>query len=374
MSRVLPPSPEEIAGPPPELPRTAGKINAYLLDLDRLLARIERATTHYQVFGVEVSAGRDEVDSAFRDALAMLYPPYPVSATLPAGLLRRVELGFNKLCQAFSALANLTRRRVYDAALVAREFRPVESPVIPAAKPDTTNGNPTARRGLYMESRRAQDSNRRRTDRLKISIPVRVVGYDRKAGKWSEMAETLDVSTTGLRLRLLRPVRYGMVLYLSLPYPVRLRSHGFAENSYRVYGLVRRVDPTKKGSRTVGIEFVGEQPPTGFLEKPWATFRTKRWSGSERRRAPRLQHSEQVRIEYISESTNATTREEAVTENVSRTGLRVIVRAAPAEFDLVRVISATRQFDGLATLRNRFIAKDGRERICLHFLTREWPV
>src|SRR5262249_47660137 len=118
----------------------------------------------------------------------------------------------------------------------------------------------------------------------------------------------------------------------------------------------------------------GEQPPSGYLEKPWATFRTKRWSGSDRRRAPRIQRSEQLRVEYLNDSTNSAIREEAITENVSRTGLRVVVRAAPAQFDLVRVVSAARQFDGLATLRNRFIGKDGRERICLHFLDREWPV
>src|SRR5262249_29615502 len=154
---------------------------------------------------------------------------------------------------------------------------------------------------------------------------------------------TLDVSITGLRLRLDRPVRHGTVVYLSLPYPIRLRAHGFAESSYRVYGLVRRVEGVKKGSRIIGIEFVGEQPPGGYLEKPWATFRTRTWAGGDRRRAPRIERAEAVRIEYLSESTISTIREEAITENVSRTGLRVIVRAAPLEFDLVRVSSAARQ-------------------------------
>ena len=49
-------------------------------------------------------------------------------------------------------------------------------------------------------------------------------------------------------------------------------------------------------------------------------------------------------------------------------------RDAPPEFDLLRVTSAARQFDGLATLRNRFQGKDGLERLCLQFLDKEWPI
>ncbi len=177
-----------------------------------------------------------------------------------------------------------------------------------------------------------------------------------------------------MRLRLNRPVHYGMVLYLSLPLPAKLRSHGFADSSYNVYALVRRIEPPKKGIRYVGLEFIGEHPPPGYLERPWATFRTKRWAGNERRRAPRIERAEAVRIEYISAALSSTLREEVVTENVSRTGLRVIVRAAPPEFDLLRITSATRQFDGLATLRNRFRGKDGLERLCLQFLDKEWPI
>jgi len=230
-------------------------------------------------------------------------------------------------------------------------------------------------RAAYVESaRKATNNNRRRTDRFKLAIPARVAGVDGKAdSKWSEMTETLDISRTGVRLRLNRPVRYGMVFYLSLPLPPKLRSHGFADASYNVYALVRRIEPPKKGVRIIGLEFIGEHPPPGYLEKPWATFRTKRWAGNERRRAPRIERAEAVRIEYISAAMPSTIREEVMTENVSRTGLRVIVRAAPLEFDLLRITSTSRHFDGLAMLRNRFQGKDGLERLCLQFLDKEWP-
>lgn len=373
MSRII--SSADTAAPgPPEPAHPGVKANAYFLDLDRLLARIEGATSHYQILGVSRDVSREQLDGVFREIISILYPPYPVSATLPAEMLTRIERGFNKVSQSFSVLASFGRRRDYDAALWSIAASSSATGPLP---PQAISINQTAGpRAAYAEfAKSSSNNNRRRADRLKLSIPVRVVGTDRAAdGKWSEMTETLDVSRTGVRLRMTRPVRYGMVLYLSLPMPAKLRSHGFAGPSYNVYTLVRRIEPPKKGVRVVGLEFIGEHPPPGYLEKPWATFRTRRWTGDERRRARRVARAEAVRIEYISAAMSATVREEAMTENVSRTGLRLIVRAAPPDFDLLRVTSATRNFEGLAMLRNRFIGGDGLERLCLQFLDKDWPV
>lgn len=357
-------------------PHASGKVNPYFLDLDRLLARVEGATTPYQVLGVEPDVLREPIDRAFREIVTMLYPPYPISATLPAEMLARIERAFDKVVPAFALLACFARRRDYDTTRSAAAAT-APSPNPPQPSPQAISINqPALPRAAHVESAKSvANNNRRRTDRLKMAIPVRVIGVDRPGDeKWREMAETLDVSRTGLRLRLNRPVHYGMVLYLSLPLPTKLRSHGFADNGYNVYALVRRIEPLKKGIRIIGLEFIGEHPPAGYLDKPWGTFRTKRWAGNERRRASRLDRAEAVRIEYISAAMPSTIREEAMTENVSRTGLRLIVRAAPPEFDLLRITSAARHFEGLAILRNRFQGKDGLERLCLQFLNKEWPI
>jgi PilZ domain len=357
----------------PESMRSGGNGHSFFLELGRLLMRIESATTPYQILGVGRDVSRDDLGHAFGETLAILYPPYPVSAALPAEILTRVEQAFNKAAQAFSVLASFARRRDYDTALSSRATPAPAANAPPQAIRIQQAGAP---RAAYNESAKSSvNNNRRRTDRLRLTLPVRVVGSDREDnGKWSEMAETLDVSRTGVRLRLGRSVRYGMVLYLSLPLPPKLRSHGFADAGYNVYALVRRIEPPKKGVRVVGLEFIGERPPPGYLEKPWATFRTRRWAGDDRRRARRIARTEAVRLEYISTDHPVTVREEAMTENVSRTGLRVIVRAAPQEFDRLRVTSTTRQFEGLAILRNRFVAADGIERLCLQFLDKDWPV
>ncbi|MFL6215272.1 MAG: PilZ domain-containing protein [Blastocatellia bacterium] len=356
-----------------------GNPNPYFLDMDRLLAHIENATSYYQILNVGRDAARDQIHSAFRETLSMLYPPYQVGATLPAELLVRIDRAFNKLTQAFAVLASFARRREYDSALSPTAVSVPDAAPGKQAQPQAVSiRSQLTPRHAYVESARVASNNnrnRRRTDRLKFSIPARVVGVDRQAeGKWSEMAETLDVSRTGVRLRLKRPVRYGMVLYLSLPLPPKLRSHGFTDPTYNVYALVRRSEPPKKGERIIGLEFIGEHPPPGYLDKPWATFRTTRWAGNERRRSPRFERAEPVRLEYISADKPSTFREEAKVENVSRTGLRVIVRSAPPEFDLIRLTNAARQFEALAILRNRFQGKDGLERLCLQLLDKTWPV
>lgn len=372
----------------PPLP-SAGD-NAFFLELDRLLARIETATTHYQALGVGRDLSREQLDRAFSETLSVLYPPYAMSATLPAAMLTRIERAFNKAAQGFSVLASFTRRREYDAALVSVAAPAMASAPAPSPAPVSAGGQPppapalhlhreSAPRAAYNEfAKRASSSgndNRRRTDRIKLALPVRVVGVDQgAAGKWSEMAETLDISRTGVRLRLNRAVRYGMVLYLSLPLPAKLRSHAFMDSSYNVYALVRRIEPMKKGMRAVGLEFVGEHPPPGYLEKPWATFRTRRWAGDDRRRARRFARAEAVCIEYIIADRPTPLHEEAMTESVSRTGLRVIVRAAPPEFDLLRVTNAAGYFEDLAVLRNRYYGEDGLERLCLQFLNKDWPL
>jgi hypothetical protein len=262
-----------------------------------------------------------------------------------------------------------------------KEFQPSDEPGQPAnnggktglvADPISCAERPP--RGIHTESSPdATGDNRRRCERIRLSIPARTTGFDAKNGKWHEMAETVDVSRTGLRLRMRSPVLQGNVLYLTLPLPAKLRSHGYSEPHYSVYTLVRTVESAGNGNREVGLEFLGEHPPAGFIERPWAVFR-KAWGGGERRRAPRVPRTEIVTVEYFSESMELIASEVARTENVGRSGLRIAVSAAPVEFDLVGVSCEPHGFDALAAVRNRFSAKDALERLCVQFIDREWPL
>lgn len=398
------------------------------MDLEGALGRVDSATTYYQVLGVDRLDGQEKIRSSFQQLLNLLFPPYPVARTIPPETIARIERAFSKASQAFSVLASFSRRKEYDSALMSvtlkppagesasgdaspsrSMFTPSRPVVAPISKPlqvgrdvarqatviSNTKGSETAgsdrtrmsdensdlalggmpQRGVaYRESLKAKTTdNRRRCERFKLCIPARVTGYDRRSGKWNEMTETIDVSRTGVRLRLRRPVRHGTVLYLTLPLPGKLRAHGFSEQSYNVYTLVRRIEPSKQGSRVVGVEFIGEHPPAGFLEKPWSVFRPRKWAGSERRRPNRDEEVHKVRIEYFTEDMHSIKAEEARTENVSKSGLRISGTKAPAEFDLIMISCSSLKFETLATLRSRYEGRDGLERICVHLLDKEWP-
>lgn len=368
------------------------RISEYFLELEGSLDRIERAITYYQVLDLERTASAEETRLAYQQVITMLSPSYSIRMTMPEQMVGRVHRAFTKASQAYSVLSNFGRRIQYDNSLVVKTTQPLPVEVpdpsrsgMPFANASTTNSaapgqeiisinSATMHKVVYSTfSHTAKGDNRRRCERFKLSLPVRVVGHDRRAGKWHEMAETIDVSRTGVNIRLRRRVRYGNVLYVTLPLPVKLRAHGYADSSYNVYALVRRVDAPKRGVRTIGLEFLGEHPPSGYLDKPWATFRTKTWAGHERRRKPRINKLEVVEIEYFNEAMQSIAREAARTENISRSGLRMMVKAAPPDFELIKVTCAKHAFESLAVLRSRFVGKDGVERACVQFIDCEWP-
>ena len=359
----------------------AEQISIYFLELEALLNRIEGSTTHYQILALERSASQELVKLAYQKTLDFLYPSYSISSTIPPAMISRIERAFNKASQALFTLATFNRRKEYDLALASLASSPAaalnleQKPAPSAANDEITLNRLPPQREVYTEFAKAKtDDNRRRCERFSLSLPARVTGYDRKNGKWNEMTETVDVSRTGLTLKLRKRMRHGMIVYITLPYPTKLRMHGYADATYNVYALVRRVEPPRKGTRVIGLEFLGEHPPAGYLERPWAVFRTRKWNGIERRRVPRVERSEMVRLEYFTDEMQSITREDARTENISRTGLRVAVKVAPPEFDLVRVSCPSRGFESLAAVRNRYVDKDGNERLCLQFVDKQWQI
>lgn len=391
---------------PPDF--TYEQIRDYLSDLEVVLRRVDSGRTYYQILGVDRSDDQETLRAAYQRTLDLFYPADAIGGAVPADVASRVERAFAKLSQAFGVLASVTRRKEYDSALlsVARNRRaqaaatdqhstrkPEPSNSTGRARPEACQNsqpsggsaaapihhdpraNPISAGGqVFSESSKANsDNNRRRCGRMKLAIPVRVAGYDQSTGKWSEMGETIDVSRTGARLHLRKRVRQGTVLFLTLPLPTKLRAHGFSEQGYNVYALIRTVDPSKKGMRAVGVEFLGERPPAGFLEKPWAVYRAKRGSAVERRRHRREERAEAVSVEYLDENGQSIGRDEAKSENVGSFGVRIVGTTAPPEFDSISLSCPSLKFEAAAVLRDRFRGKDGLERLCLQLVDKAWP-
>jgi hypothetical protein len=367
------------------------QINAYYLELERFLGQIEQAATHYEVLGLRHSASGEEIRQAYQRAVAWLHPYHRrIYPELPEAVIARMDRAWSKVTQAFSSLSNFGKRVEYNNLLLQKPNKPIvlgrqgkpeaidssarlaastEQMNSPVVAPETCHlAQVQEHSKVYSEfAISTSNDNRRRFERFALSIPVYVTGYDRSCGQWHEMTRTLDVSRLGARLKLRRRVQHRTLLHLALPLPMRLRCYRHYDPSYSVYALVRRIEPIKDGFRVVGVEFIGEHPPGGYCNKPWATYMTK-WDGAERRRALRQKRIESVHIEYFNEAMECIAQEVAATEDISSGGMRVVVKTAPPDFEMVRVTCSSLGIESFAAACNRYAPKGESERLCLQFL------
>ncbi len=389
-------------------------LSSYYWRLEQMLDRIEHSSTHYQVLDISRSATPEQISQAYRQVLAVLNPSNkPSGFHAPGEIQRRIKLAMEKISLAGSVLLNFGKRVEYDNSLSRRLTAPLSvnmplsswiahsnaAPVMTASngklqeKPqekqsvqtrdpktvllaDHLSLQPIATQlpiGSVLATEKTAD-DRRRGKRLKLSIPVYVTGYDCNKNKWREVANTIDVNRFGVGILMRTRIPQGTVLHLTLPLPVKLRNHGYSDHSYNIYAIVRRVQPPKDGLRLVGVEFLGEHPPIGYLQQPWGTFHTTKWLGANRRREPRQIRAESVGVEYLDKDMQPMQYELAITEDISQSGMRIFVNASPMEFDYVKVTNLAKNCSSVATVCNRFVGKDGFERLCLQLIDTKWSL
>lgn len=108
-----------------------------------------------------------------------------------------------------------------------------------------------------MTKRTSKDS--RKHARLKISLPATVVGCNGD-GEWRETVKTVDISEGGIAIVLKTPVQMGEVVFIELPFPIKLKGDNYSEKVNNVYAVVRRVDPGEDGCQMIGLEFLETRP------------------------------------------------------------------------------------------------------------------
>ncbi|HJQ70469.1 MAG TPA: response regulator [Blastocatellia bacterium] len=350
-------------------PKTTSDLTEpYYKQIELVVEHVERAATHYDVLGLERGATDAQIHRAYQRSVTVLNPlNFKTKSDVPSEMQPRIDQAFQTVTKAYSVLGNYPKRREYDAALRAasqEESDPDggEKGIDQTAAPQGPHPEPSN------EAMTAEEAeNLRKSERLRLKIPARVMGFDRNGSQWEEGSRTIDVSRMGVQLLMKKRVRHRTVVHLSLPLPLELRSHGAPEEGYSVYALVRRVEPPKNGLRVVALEFLGETPPAGYTQKPWATFRTK-WTGVERRRRPREEKAVQVFVEFLDDAMQPIRREEALTENLSESGVRVCLTMPAPEFEMVKVAIPGQTSEGLAAVTDRYFDKDGLERLCLRYL------
>jgi len=379
------------------------RIGEALLEIDSLLDRIERSTTHYQVLGLERSSDRDQITAAYRETVTVLgRASNELTGMIPLDQLARVKAALGRAGQAFTVLNSIGKRADYDNWLRKRSTRPaMDLPIGSEAAPDEARAGARTAAGPGAKSEAAdaatasrtiqhtesiyqgrvygnlpggnKGSDRRRCSRLSINIPGRVTGFNKDGEKWNEMIRTLDVSRMGASLAMKGHPKVGQVLHLTLPLPAKLRSHGYTEPSYHTYVLVQRVEPTTADSRVVGVEFLGVRPPAEYFDSPWSVFKAAQWRGPDRRRTPRFDRAEPVMIQYLNQALELLGSGSAKTENISALGARICIAEAVPDFEFLRVSSTGAGFEGLAAVCNRYRGSDRRLRLCVRLLDRQRP-
>ncbi len=89
-------------------------------DLDAFLARLDSASTHYEVLNVIASAPPERIKNSYY-ALARLYHPDKFHLQTSLTLHAHIESAFARITQAYETLMDPRRRSGYDAKLAALE-------------------------------------------------------------------------------------------------------------------------------------------------------------------------------------------------------------------------------------------------------------
>jgi hypothetical protein len=306
-------------------------------------------------------------------ASALLNPSY-YGLEIPRTdeILPRVDQAFEKVSKAFSVLVNFSKRIEYDNELFGRANG--------AKVEEKSPSNGHALRDMIEDEMARQKVekvpevepvvNRRRHERFRLSIPVRVNGFSAEADEWQELTQSVDVSRGGVLLKLHRMVSSSNILYLTMPLPVKLRNYDYFDTSYCVYAIVRWVQNTEKDVWLAGLEFLGDQPLGSQADTLWASA----MEAVDQKGLPRRKKSKVVTIEYFDHSLDYIRRESAFAESLSPEGMRVCVKEPPVQFEMVRVTSRPDTFESFATVTSRYVGNDGFERLVLQFIENEWPM
>jgi PilZ domain len=98
-------------------------------------------------------------------------------------------------------------------------------------------------------------TDRRRELRHTMTLPVKVAGSDCDKRQWSEIAETLNVSSGGVALRLSKKVMTGDILYVEIPLPARFQKDIEPSATYNTYACVRYIE-VRESQQIVRLQFL----------------------------------------------------------------------------------------------------------------------
>jgi hypothetical protein len=278
-----------------------------------------------------------------------------------------------------------------SAALNPPIFRPLLelflSPIWPNFRPPLTR----------MTTPNVAEKENRRIQRISLPLPSRVeVKIDQNVS-WNEVTRLTDVSAFGAGFSLNRPLKRGRLVLLTIPMPRALRCFDFGDAQYRVWSLVRRCIPARSSDGamrySVGVAFVGKNPPPKYIEDPSMLYEITHREGEglwhiaeaadrpdekqlsrEERRQTRFFIPEPVTLEVLSPEGSIRESENTVTENISIGGAAVFTSLTVNVGEFVRITSDRYDIKIISVVRGRRIGPDGIARLHLEFIDHFFPL
>lgn len=233
--------------------------------------------------------------------------------------------------------------------------------------------------------------------RIKLSLPIRLTGLDRRCQPWSESSRLIDVNPFGARFTMRRLTEPGRLLRLTLMMPRQLRCFDHVEDQYRVWSLVRHVTEVTTADASlldIGVGFIGKHPPMSYNLKPYTRYTLaetasegRLWGmremgalqalGARHERGEsetRLRIAVNVEVEVLDDDGHSDESEKTITENISRQGTCVFTTLNVEEGQFVRLINLENQMCFTAAIRSRSNGSDGFTRLHLQFVGGRWPI
>ncbi|MBC7798196.1 MAG: hypothetical protein H7Z37_15095 [Pyrinomonadaceae bacterium] len=256
------------------------------------------------------------------------------------------------------------------------------------------------------------ERNRRKHERLEISLPINVYCRESKNETWEEVTRLIDVTPFGAGFVLPRFVEIGRLLQLTMPLPRQLRCYDHLEPMYKVWCVVRYLRSISQNVASpnyiLGVAFIGKRTPASFEENPRNLYEAIETNegGFMRIRvvAPKIisvedkppQTAEEydepedesfdartitrhpiplsVTIEVFDEHGTIIAEEQSATENISNIGASVFTTLEIERGRFVRMTCEQMKVSLVSIVRSRKTGADNLTRLHLEFIDREFPI
>lgn len=233
------------------------------------------------------------------------------------------------------------------------------------------------------------EKTERQTERIIISLPIRVEAPDLENQPLCELTHLESVSEIGAGFYLSRSFEVGQLLFLTIPLERDLRRYDHDKEQYSVWGIVRHCHRTLRNNFPVyhtGVAFIGQEPPSNYHHDPSTIYQLGEinesgfWEVSKDEPMPsrRVQSRYTIPIDiYIAvfdAEENIVAHERTVTENISEGGASVFSALQLNVGDTVKFIKQYGNFSAEAVVRNRRVGEDNLPRLHLEFVNVQFPL